>query len=457
MANNTQDAEHQPNQHTGQIVPGRLLAPRQHAAALAEVEELSELDEEEIVAEHFSWAAAAPQEDLEKKRVSASERQPQGPPEPEWLEEMRIEVRGFVRRLRHEVAIFRLDVNTEREEDPGGSADDAEATLRRVETIRNGFRIDVRPMFRVARVNHWGAAPGTKPHPTDDLRARNFAPDVVSSHDARLVYVVDSGIVMDHAWAKTPTFDQASPNERVRWLKPCDVTTSKPGSASHGTFVACVVAAVSPSSLVRVVKVDLSAPPDPVLDEEDGKEDAEEVALAFAIERVAAHARARGLPAVLNMSWAAYPVYVETPLGYREVLAPMTLEKRLQLLEEWAPDVQLIAAAGNEFPHTPPGDFELPYPAVLSNVASVGASDADGSWVLFEDVPVKVASMVVTLPTVGSGAPDMVAPGVDLLAPGGPEIAQWSGSSFAAAVQSGLFARNDVLSAPTWKDYPLNA
>jgi len=406
-----------------QIVPNRAMVPREAAVAFGRATQSREMSIDEIKAKHFAWSRGSSFAG-HADAVADLDRYLDG--------------------MHGRVAMFELGVET------------ATETFYLIEYLRRTTCLDVRPMFRLARFNHYGGLPGDEPEvvdPSSAAAAQYTRPAGVTSDQPALpVYVIDSGYAPNHAWAPNPDFNST----RIEPLRPCDLALATGAkSASHGTFVACVIAAISPNSEVRVLAVDLDkvGTHEPHKGDEN-KADAEETSIASAINRVIEDVGET--PALLNMSFGAYPLFMRNESGAYEEVRPLELELAMRRLV-LRTNVKPLAAGGNQFPHdTEP--FVLPYPAGFKGVVDVGALDREDRWVLWDESAVmQLANAMWT------GAPGSYAPGVKLWAPGGPELVQWSGSSFAVAVQTGVWARTGELApygqlkVATWADYPYHA
>ena len=396
-----------------QIVPNRAMVPREAAVAFGRATQSREMSIDEIKAKHFAWSRGSSFAG-HADAVADLDRYLDG--------------------MHGRVAMFELGVES------------AIETFYLIEHLRRSTCLDVRPMFKLARFNHYGGLPGDEPEgidlPGPEAAGVYTRPDDVTADEPALrVYVVDSGYEPNHVWSTNTDFNA----DRIQPLRPWDrAVATNPKSASHGTFVACVIAAISPNSQVRVLAVDLDTVGTHVPHTAaPNKEDAEETAIASAIGRVIEDVGEA--PALLNMSFGAYPLFMRTESGVLEEIAPMALEVAMECLASET-NVKPLAAGGNQFPHdTEP--FVLPYPARFKGVIDVGALDREDRWVLWDHSDVmQLANAKWT------GAPDWYAPGVKLVAPGGPQLVQWSGSSFAVAVQTGVRARDGKPTIATWAD-----
>lgn len=208
------------------------------------------------------------------------------------------------------------------------------------------------------------------------------------------------------------------------WLAPYDNTVvSTPVSSyaqGHATFVTGLILSQAPGATVEVRGV---------LDE-TGQADSWSVAKAIV------ELGRTGLD-VLNLSFTCYT---------EDGQPPMVLAAAIDRLD---PDLVVVAAAGNhgraqeDGPGFTEDDSRKPaWPAALDDVVAVGATTADGA----------VADFSPDAPWV-----DVLAPGVDLVSTYLPKVkrpkakvvgfndyARWSGTSFAAALVSGVIAAETV-------------
>jgi len=378
----------------GQIFPGRLVVPRAALDNLRERHGFTVLEPGDLVAGD-----------------DAKRRYPEG----------FVEFIGSL--LADSVAIQFDDISSPSE------------TLERIDAIQELLGIDVQPFFRFSLFNHFGFLDSIDPSPAESTEIECFDPHLEC--EGLPVYVVDTGFTTPDAWDDSRSFTE--PDPRIGPLEPIDEDVAT--EVSHGTFVACVIGAISPFSRIRVLKVDL----DVERVSEIRRVDAEEVAVVAALYRVMAQCGDE--KAVLNVSFGAPPV--TTPGG--AAVVPPLLGPAMRQLAARKPNLIVLASGGNQPPHRGE-DFAIPYPAAFDRVVSVGAADEDGDWVLWD----RDGHPIEAEPYVGpwENHLDRLAPGVDLIAPAGRKVVKWSGSSFATAVQSGVLAREGTLIDADYDDYP---
>lgn len=210
---------------------------------------------------------------------------------------------------------------------------------------------------------------------------------------------------------------------RHEWLdgavlaSPADLANPGGGPAAthHGTFVAGAVLSQAPGAVVHFVG-GLGS---------DGSADSWDIAC-----RIVELSRVHGLD-VINLSLGCTTEDGQAPLVLKAAIAAL------------APETLVIAAAGN---HGTVDGYTVPapsFPAALDEVVSIGAEDGQGD----------PASFSPDTPWV-----DGIAPGVEVVStyvsPAGTSgYARWSGTSFAAALVSGMVAartRDGVPARAAW-------
>jgi hypothetical protein len=295
--------------------------------------------------------------------------------------------------------------------------------------------IGASPIHAVAPASHWLFKPGTDPVPIDNVEL-----DPVDDADETMPYVgvIDTGFVQETAsWAEAPN---------VRYDE-FDIEPD-PGLASHGTFITGLIRQISPHNPVSMARVPLRNPDLIATTNESppsGVALSDELFVFEAVIRmINRHASDGTEVAALNLSLGTYTC---DPDG-DDLL--VVLAEAMEMWEGAFPGSTIFAAGGNE-EHIQPF-----WPGALNDVRAVAAANLNGEQVVWENKD------EVVYP--GRRWIDDVAPGsnlVSLAGAGNTQFVSWSGSSFATAVASALFARGeDPTADPTgltwWLDAPVN-
>jgi membrane-anchored mycosin MYCP len=191
--------------------------------------------------------------------------------------------------------------------------------------------------------------------------------------------------------------------------------TNAPVSAGHGTFVAGCVLGQAPGATVEVRRV---------LDQ-DGKADSWSVAREIVL-------LGRSGVDVLNLSFLCHT---------EDGQPPMVLSAAIDRLD---PELVVVAAAGNhgDIPDSQPGqqaNVTPSWPAALSKVVAVGASDTNGKRATFSPDAPWVDLLTLGVDVRSTYLESVRIPSQQKLATFGG-FAKWSGTSFAAARVSGAIA-----------------
>ena len=243
-----------------------------------------------------------------------------------------------------------------------------------------------------------------------------FPPSWIRPGEPVVVAVVDTGVNVTHrtdGWLDNTEDDENTDPLDAFPLAPDGPDHLLDYSAGHGTFVAGIVALVSPTTTVRVYRA------------VDSDGIGSEVTVGQAIVRAA-----REGAAVINLSLGTDTADGVAPLGLAEAFA---------ILRESYPDVLVVAAAGNS------GLTDPTWPSAFPGVVSVAALRADLQPAAWSNHGERV-----TLWTVGEGVLSTFVPGTE---PSDPETGSgstfddahlWglgSGTSFAAPQIAGAVAR----------------
>ncbi len=294
--------------------------------------------------------------------------------------------------------------------------------------------IGASPIHAVAPATHWVFKPGTDPVPID-----NLVLDPVDDADVTAPYVavIDTGLVHEAAsWAEFPNV----------LYEEYDIEPD-PGAASHGTFITGLIRQISPLNPVSMARVplrDLNSFATTNEDQPTGVALSDELFVFEAVIRmINRHVNNTDVVA-LNMSLGTYTCDPEGD----DLL--VVLAAALRMWDAAFPGSTTFAAGGNEEHNQP---F---WPGALDNVRAVAAAGLNGQQVVWDaqqhesDYP---------------GRPwiNDVAPGsnlVSLAGAGNTQFVSWSGSSFATAVASALFARGEDPFVEDklnwWLDSPVN-
>ncbi|HSJ82317.1 MAG TPA: S8/S53 family peptidase [Acidimicrobiia bacterium] len=281
----------------------------------------------------------------------------------------------------------------------------------------------------VALANHWGYAPGTKPVVVDDELIGPRATDA-----DRVIGVVDSGIAAGCPPWLSDYVDLDDPFDR-------EDPTAEGLSASHGTFVAGLLRQLACDhrvSMVRLPLVDHSQVKGPDGSDLSGVQLSTEVHLYEAIVTLC-HRHPKSLDA-LNLSLGTYTV---------DDFSSAIMRAAINYWYCHTDGKPVFAAGGNEYESTdePYSPF---WPAAFADVIAVGASDPNGTEVVWdyhdEGPPDHFA--IRTAPTAGHRRPwiDRTAPGTDIVGLSGttPPLVKWSGSSFATPISLAMQLTENV-------------
>lgn len=317
--------------------------------------------------------------------------------------------------------------------------------------------IRLAPIYAVGFEGHSGFMPGTPP-----IGVERQMDGETEEPTAGVICVVDSGIV-DEKLRPPWMGDRFVDSEGI------DIEHLGPQRASHGTFVTGLIRRIAPKYKVYIAKAGavpadrfMRDPNQPPHRKIGVPNPTTEIEIRGAINRLIRRLGSKGRPKALNLSLGAYNC--EGGEAHLQILKA-ALRKWTNRFHtpidesyEQADLSEIFAAAGNS------ERKQTVYPAGWDQVRGVGAAEcgscAQVVWDHYHNVmpypnPQRVwahdtapGSDLINL----SGTLDSSgAPGIDLV--------QWSGSSFATAVASALYANNPRARDPSgvcWPDIEMN-
>jgi hypothetical protein len=290
------------------------------------------------------------------------------------------------------------------------------------------------PVYVMAPAPHWSFAPG------EDTNAAG-----VSVDDAVFVDATPLADPPNTHVAVVDTGYEAAPDDAAgdwSWLESGVVgLDGDPDGGGHGTFVASIIRQVSPASQVVVARAHTIDKNQIVLP--DGHTEAPDsvtssLHVANAIERLKDHAVRGGFTNydVWNLSLGTYKCELAEPVV--DVVNALGEVSGIK-----------VAAGGNE---NMAADF---WPAAGDGIFGIDAMTTGNEVVLWNENMDRLEGAANALQG-GHAYADPV-PGIDLIGTiGNGQVVSWSGSSFAAAVASGLFASgaDPANSPPVYAEVP---